>query len=72
MQHWVTTCNIDGEIYLYDSLPMKTLLDELQKQILDLYGKDSTSVKVIIPVVQKQCNKIDCGCFTIAWERGQS
>ena len=33
MQHWVTTCNIDGEMYLYDRLPMKTLSDELQKQI---------------------------------------
>ena len=50
MQHWVTICNIhvDGKIYLYDSLPMTTLLDE----IIDLYGEDSTSVKVTIPVVQ--------------------
>ena len=52
-QHWITTCSIDGKVLLYDSLPMKTLPDEIQKQIIALYGKDSTSVTVTIPVVQK-------------------
>ena len=46
---------------------MKTLPDEIQKQIIALSGKDSTSVTVTIPVVQKQCNRIDRGRFSIAW-----
>ena len=62
-----TARSIDGKVLLYDSLPMKTLPDEIQKQIIALYDKDSTSVTVTIPVVQKQCNRIDCGCFAVAW-----
>ena len=67
MQHWVTICSIDAKVLLYDSLPMKTLPDEIRKEIIALYGKDPTSMIVTIPVVQKQRNRIDCGCFAIAW-----
>ena len=34
MQHWITTCSIDGKVLLYDSLPMKTLPDEIQSKSL--------------------------------------
>ena len=40
---------------------MKSLPEELK--IRDLYGKGS----IAIPEVQKQINKVDCGCFAIAW-----
>lgn len=66
-KHWVTTCYMDGKIVVYDSLPMKTYPEELNKQLRDLYGKDSNVLDITLPEVQKQSNKVDCGCFAIAW-----
>ena len=37
---WVTTCYMEGKVVVYDSLPMKSLPEEVNKQLRDLYGKD--------------------------------
>ena len=58
---------MEGKVVVYNSLPMKSLPEELNKQLRDLYGKDGKALGVSIPEVQKQSNQIDCGCFAIAW-----
>ena len=63
----LTTCYMEGKVVVYDSLPMKSLPEELNKQLRDLYGKDGKALDVSISEVQKQSNQIDCGCFAIAW-----
>ena len=39
-QHWVTTCFMEGQVMLYDSLgkAKATLTPELKRQIIELYG----------------------------------
>lgn len=64
-KHWVTTCSMDNKVYLYDSLPQKTLSNELQTQIKAVYGQ--TTQAVVISNVQKQKNGVDCRCYSIAW-----
>ena len=58
---------MEGKVVVYDSLPMQSLPEELNKQLRKLYGKDGKALDVSIPEVQKQSNQIDCGCFAIAW-----
>lgn len=64
-KHWVTTCLLDGEVLLYDSLPRSLIPAELQMQIRTLYGANVK--QVVLPMAQKQTNKVDCGCYAIAW-----
>ena len=59
---------MEGKVVVYGSLPLKSLSEELNKQLRDLYGKDGKALDVTIPEVQKQSNQIDRGCFAIAWE----
>ena len=43
---------------------MKSFPDEIKKQLRELYGKDIQALEF---KVQKHSNKVDCGCFAIAW-----
>ena len=67
VKHWVTTCCIDKKVLLYDSLPMLSIPETLENQMIAVYGKESTTLEVVVPVTQKQTNCVDCGCFAIAW-----
>ena len=64
-KHWVTTCSLNNTVLLYDSLPQGSVPVELQRQIKTIYGE--TTKEVVLPLVQKQTNKVDCGCYAIAW-----
>lgn len=64
-KHWVTTCSLDNTVLLYDSLPRSSIPAELQRQIKTVYG--AATKEVVLPMVQKQTNKVDCGCYAIAW-----
>ena len=71
-QHWVTTCFMEGQLLLYDSLGQAkaTLTPGLKKQIIELYGTTAGEggvLHVAVPQVQKQSGKTDCVCFAIAW-----
>ena len=64
-KHWVTTCSMDNQVYLCDSLPRERVSDDLQSQIRAVYGQSTHAV--VVPYVQKQKNRVDCECFSIAW-----
>ena len=71
-QHWVTTCFMEGQVMLYDSLgkAKATLTPELKRQIIELYGTtagDGGDLNIAVPQVQKQSGKSDCRCFAITW-----
>ena len=71
-QHWVTTCFMEGQVLLYDSLGQAktTLTPGLKKQVIELYGTTAGEggvLNVAVPQVQKQSGKTECGCFAIAW-----
>ena len=70
--HWVTTCFMEGQVLLYDSLGQTkaSLTPELEEQIVALYGTTAGQrgvLEITMPLVQKQTGKTDCGCFAIAW-----
>ena len=71
-QHWVTTCFMEGQVLLYNSLGKvkATSTPELKRQIIEQYGMtacDGGDLNIAVPQVQKQSGKSDCGCFAIAW-----
>ena len=68
--HWVASFQENDEIFLFDSLgtdrPLKSILTpSLQIQLAILYGKDKSSLNVILPDTQRQNNGYDCGLFAI-------
>lgn len=67
-QHWVTSCFLDEEVKLYDSLPPSTkkLTTDLKKQLRAIYATDG-ELAVTVPVVQRQKGGSDCGVFAIAY-----
>ena len=63
-EHWVTACYLDNKIVVYDSLSMKSLPEELRKQLTEyLYGKYRKALDIAIPEVQKLSNIVDCECM---------
>ena len=62
-QHWVTTCFMEGQVMLYDSLgkAKATLTPELKRQIIELYGTtagDGGDLNIAVPQVQKQSGRV--------------
>ena len=68
-KHWVTSCNLDGEVKLYNSL-QSCMSEDFKQQLRLLYpataAKDG-SITINIPNIQQQKNGRDCGVFAVAY-----
>ena len=67
-RHWVTSCFLDEEVKLYNSLPPSTkkLTTDLKEQLQAIFATDE-ELAVTVPVVQCQKGGSDCGVFAIAY-----
>ena len=68
--HWLAVSTIgcpSGEIALMDSLFKGTVRQHVIRQICNLMGCPSKTIKIKVMPVQQQTNGIDCGLFAIAF-----
>lgn len=66
--HWMATAVIDGQLYMYDSIPLPIglkLPQEIRTSLSNLYGDHLTSY--LAPDNTQQKGSVDCGLFAIAF-----
>ncbi len=70
-RHWVTSCYLDGEVMVYDSLPptAKKFPADIEEQLRALYTAAASDgeLAVTVPRVQHQIGGSDCGLFAVAY-----
>ena len=70
INHWVTSCYLDGKVKLYDFLYDRKdgLPEELQQQLKAIYSNAASKgrITVTLPMVQQQKGGQDCGVYAVA------
>ena len=65
--HWICTYYDTQNLYIYDSLNLKKLLEDHSRILKILHPYCFNQNTIQFPKVQQQTNSIDCGVFSIAF-----